>query len=62
MNDVTVFSSFAASLSTISFTPQAWQIIKLKNNTGISTGMPKTEMVSNKLDPAVRQEPTGRTS
>ena len=39
MKEVTVVSLFAATLSMISFVPQAWQIIKVKNTDGISTKM-----------------------
>ena len=39
MKEVTVISLFAATLSMISFVPQAWQIIKAKNTDGISTKM-----------------------
>ena len=39
MQVVTVVSIFAASLSMISFVPQAWSIIKSRNTDGISLKM-----------------------
>ena len=39
MNAVTVVSLFAATLSMISFVPQAWSIIRSRNTDGISVKM-----------------------
>ncbi len=39
MNDVTVVSLFAATLSTVSFVPQAWAIIRTRSTEGISLKM-----------------------
>ena len=34
-----VIGTFAALVSTVSFVPQAWKIIRTRNTSGISTGM-----------------------
>ena len=39
MNAVTVVSAFAATLSMVSFVPQAWTIIRSRNTDGISLRM-----------------------
>jgi len=39
VNDVTVVSLFAATLSTVSFVPQAWAIIRTRSTDGISLKM-----------------------
>ncbi len=39
MNAVTVVSLFAATLSTVSFVPQAWAIIRSRSTDGISLRM-----------------------
>ena len=39
MNAVTVVSAFAATLSMVSFIPQAWVIIRSRNTDGISLRM-----------------------
>ena len=39
MNTVTVVSLFAATLSTVSFVPQAWAIIRSRSTDGISLKM-----------------------
>lgn len=38
-NAVTIVSLFAASLSMVSFLPQAWTVIKSRNTDGISLKM-----------------------
>ncbi len=39
MDTVTIVGSFAALASTVSFTPQAWKIIKSRSTRDISVGM-----------------------
>ncbi len=39
MSAVTIVSLFAAALSMVSFVPQAWVIIRLRNTDGISLKM-----------------------
>jgi len=39
VNEVTVVSLFAATLSTVSFVPQAWSIIRTRSTDGISLKM-----------------------
>ena len=39
MNAVTVVSLFAATLSMVSYVPQAWQIIRERNTDGVSLKM-----------------------
>ena len=39
MNTATIVGSFAALASTVSFTPQAWKIIKSRSTRDISVGM-----------------------
>ena len=39
MVDAAIIGGFAACLSTVSFTPQAWKIIKTRDTSSISVGM-----------------------